>query len=132
MTIQEEGFLAVELDGYVERHKATHADVLALARDLNRLGQEALSRENVVGGALGDVELRMFQLLIRALSNFQCSILLAERGALVESRILSRSCLETVLCLGALARRGEEFIHRMSDAMLTVSRERRCWREGTW
>ncbi|HEY5302203.1 MAG TPA: DUF5677 domain-containing protein [Acetobacteraceae bacterium] len=118
MTIQEEGFLASETDIFIGRHRAAHAPAFALARDLNRLGQKALRRENVAGKAFGDVEPLIFLLLVRTLSNFQGAILMAERGALVESRTLSRSCLETVFCLAALARGGDEFIHRLSSALL--------------
>ncbi len=127
MTIQEEGFLAAEVSIYVERHKAAHADVLALARELNKLGQETLRRGSVTGEGLGDVEPLMFLLLVRALSNFQCSILLAESGALVESRTLSRSCLETVFCLAALVRGGEAFIKRMSAALLADRKSTANW-----
>lgn len=118
MSILEEGFLAPETNTYVERHRATHWQVLDLARDLNRLGQGILNRRSVPASGPDDVELLMFLLLVRVLSNFQCSVLLAETGALVESRTLSRACLETVFCLGALARGGDEFVQRMKDALL--------------
>ena len=81
----------------------------------------------MIGEAFGDVEPLMFLLLMRVLSNFQCSVLLAERGALVESRTLSRSCLETVFCLGALARGSEGFIKKMSGALLADRRSTANW-----
>ncbi len=86
-----------------------------------------MKRGSVTGEGLGDVEPLMFLLLVRAFSNFQCSILLAEAGALVESRTLSRSCLETVFCLGALARGGDGFINRMSAALLADRKSTANW-----
>ena len=127
MTIQEEGFLASEVGDFIKRHQADHAAAFALARDLNKLGQKALRRVNVVGKALGDVEPLIFLLLIRALSNFQGAILMAEYGALAESRTLSRTCLETVFCLAALARGGDEFIRRLISALLADRKSTANW-----
>ena len=127
MTIQEEGFLASEIDIFVQRHRVAHAPAFALASDLNRLGQNALRRKNVVGEAFSDVEPLIFLLLVRTLSNFQGAILMAERGALVESRTLSRSCLETVFCLAALAGGSDDFIQRLSSALLAERKNMANW-----
>jgi hypothetical protein len=39
----------------------------------------------------------MLQFFVRATSNYQGAIILAERGMTVEARILARACLETAL-----------------------------------
>lgn len=127
MTIQEEGFLAPEVDIFIRRHRAALAPALALARELNRLGQGALRPKKVAGDPFGDVEPLILLLLIRALSNFQGAILMAEHGALVESRILSRSCLETVFCIAALACGGAEFISRLHSALRADRKSTANW-----
>lgn len=127
MTIQDEGFLSAEVGKFIERYHGIHGPVFALARDLNMLGQQAVKRESVVGSGLSDVEPLIFLLLVRMLSNFQGAILMAERGALVESRTLSRTCLETVFCLAALARGGEDYVQRMSRAILDERKKAANW-----
>lgn len=52
--------------------------------------------------------------LLRAVSNFQGSILMAERGMIVPSRIMARTVLEDSFCIAALHDQPEEFLEHLA------------------
>jgi hypothetical protein len=73
-----------------------------LAFWLNRLGHKFAFTEKefeIEGGGLSDVRALTTMLFFRALSDFQGSILLADRGLIVEARALARCAGESVLCM---------------------------------
>jgi transposase-like protein len=49
-------------------------------------------------------------LLMRTLSNFQGTILMAERGMVVEAGTLARCCFENAVFVGALRNEGDKFL----------------------
>lgn len=51
--------------------------------------------------------------LLRAVSNFQGSILMAERGMIVPGRIMARSVLEDSFCIAALHDQPQEFLENL-------------------
>jgi hypothetical protein len=114
MSIAEQGFLSPDMVQFIGKHRQDNKATFELADALNRTGQRLmLSCEvKVEGDVLGVRNLAQL-LFVRALSNFQGAILMAERGAIVEARTLVRTCLETVFALVAAVKMDTGFIDRM-------------------
>ena len=99
MTINNEGYLSPDITAWIGKHRADNADWFALAGDLNRIAQSQLGRLR----ARDDEHQSLVVALcfLRGLSQFQGSIIMAERGMIAEARTLIRGCLETVFLMGA-------------------------------
>lgn len=114
MSISEQGFLSPDIAHFINKHRQDNKAAFDLADALNRTAQHLMLGSEI--GMKGDVlsEKNLAQLLfIRTLSNFQGAILMAERGAIVEARVLARTCLETVFALVAAVKMDVSFIDRM-------------------
>ena len=114
MTVAEDGFLAPEINRWIERYRAENADAFRLAVDLNQVAHRLmLSTEVQTGNPYKDAQTLATLLLIRVLSNFQGMMLMAERGLIVEARTLARTCLESTFALVAGVKDQEEFVPKM-------------------
>jgi hypothetical protein len=105
VSIDEQGFLSCNMNLWISKHRTENAVWFAHAEKLNRLGQRAVINvigETEDGRGLADHKLVSMLLFVRALSNFQGTMLMAERGMVIEARTLLRTCVESTLCLGAL------------------------------
>ncbi|WP_426017678.1 DUF5677 domain-containing protein [Brevundimonas sp. DWR2-3-1b1] len=114
MSIQEEGFLSPDIIRFIREHRQKCEAAFRLAGALNRTAQHLLltSEAPVDGDGLNATNIAQL-LFVRALSNFQGAILMAERGAVVEARTLARTCLETVFALAAAVSMEDGFIDRV-------------------
>jgi len=109
------GFLSPDIGQRIDQHRTTYAAWLAFGERLNATGQCVLSEVPITlaEGQATDPIFVAFLLLIRTMSNFQGTILMAERGMVVEARTLARSCIENAICVGALHRGEDAFVDRM-------------------
>jgi hypothetical protein len=101
MSFEVDGFLSDTLAGRFSSMPQCF-DWFELAKELNRVGKKIAFEERVLeieGSGLSDVKTLTMLLLFRALSNFQGSILMADRGLIVEARALARCLGESVLCM---------------------------------
>lgn len=114
MSIAEQGFLSPDLDRFIGKHRQHNRAAFDLADDLNRTAQRLMlgTEVRMEGDVLSEKNLAQL-LFVRALSNFQGAVLMAERGAIVEARTLTRTCLETVFALVAAVKMDTSFIDRM-------------------
>lgn len=119
MTIEQHGFLSPEIAQWVARHRVENADAFALAHDLNSAVQGLmLSTKVEMSSAVLDARGLALLLLVRVMSNFQGTILMAERGMIVEARTLARTCLESTFALAAGTNDQGPFVEKMvSHAM---------------
>lgn len=114
MSIAEQGFLSPDVARFIGRHRQENKAAFDLADALNRSAQRLMlgSEVRMEGDLLSEKNLAQL-LFVRAVSSFQGTVLMAERGAVVEARTLARSCLETVFALVAAVKMDETFIDRM-------------------
>jgi hypothetical protein len=133
----ENGFLSADLHSRVSDIRGRHADWFSHAENLNRFAQRIAitQREFSSERGLGDDHVLALLLLYRALNNFQATVLMAERGMIVEARTLARSCLETAIWLAAIKTDPEHWGGMLKDELaskrargsLTVSQTCGCY-----
>ncbi|MFG1364053.1 DUF5677 domain-containing protein [Xanthobacter versatilis] len=114
MPIAEQGFLSPDIAHFIGKHRQDNRAAFDLADALNRTAQRLMlsSEVRMEGDVLSEKNLAQL-FFVRAVSNFQGAILMAERGAIVEARTLARTCLETVFALVAAVKMDACFIDRM-------------------
>lgn len=111
MPVDENGFLGKEIAQWIADIRSAHAEFFALADDVNRHCQSAMYR--LAPRSRNGQEILVTTLFIRVLSNYQASILLAERGMMPQSRVLARATIEALFKLCAISKSGkcaDEFI----------------------
>lgn len=108
-SIRDVGFLSPEVEPLIADCRKQSALWFALAEDINRSAQSALTGYQI-GEGITLQHLLTVLLLIRTLSNFQGGLLMAERGMVVEARTLFRCCFENAFWLGALLKDADNFI----------------------
>ncbi len=114
MSIKEQGFLSPDVGRFIEKYRQDNRSAFDLADALNKTAQRLMLGAEVRMEGASFSEKNLAQLLfVRALSNFQGVILMAERGAVVEARTLARTCLETTFALVAAVKMDSAFIDRM-------------------
>ncbi|MFC5372041.1 DUF5677 domain-containing protein [Brevundimonas faecalis] len=106
--------MSPDIAHFIVKHRQDNKAAFDLADALNRTAQHLMlgTEISMEGGALSEKNLAQL-LFVRAVSNFQGAILMAERGAIVEARTLVRTCLETVFALVAAVNMDATFIDRM-------------------
>ncbi|KEQ53391.1 DUF5677 domain-containing protein [Sphingobium chlorophenolicum] len=104
------GYLANAMRHIQAHIRTKYPESFAIADELNKLGQAFYvdSTELLTGRYSHDPLCVAIQLIPRALSAYQASILSAERGMHVEALTLARSIYETAFWLG--------FLHKSPDA----------------
>ena len=114
MTIRDEGFLAPQIDGWVQKYRAENTEAFELSTDLNRVAHRLmLNIEVQTGDPERDSRTLTALLFVRMLSNFQGVVVTAERGMIVEARTLARTCLESTFALVAGVKDQEAFVPKM-------------------
>jgi len=101
-TINEIGFLSEEIIGYIKKHRKDYAEYFSLCEDIGRLSHKIMFSIEIHNEYLP--EILGASLLARAVSNFQGSVLLAERGMINESKALLRCMLEVMFAVVAIAK----------------------------
>ncbi len=126
MSINAKGFLSSDIIGYIAKHRAEHDETFSLAEEISKIGQAILAniRVETVEGEVDRAKLAAAMLFVRALSNFQGSLILCERGLIVEARTLARSCFETAACLAAVARHGDTAVDLMVESTIKGKKKR--------
>jgi len=116
--IDREGFLSSNIEQWIIKNRQEHINWFEFVKKLNHIAQKLLTDTNVTTdeAQTADPALLGFLLFSRTLSNFQGSVLLAERGMVVEARTLARSCTENLLYMAALSKKGVQFVSEMLHA----------------
>lgn len=112
MPISEHGFLGKEMVALVEEVRRTHADFFSLADEVNTHCQQAMYKLAPHNRHLQ--EMLVTTLFMRALTNFQGAIVLAERGMMPQSRVLARTTIEGLFILCAISKKEKyatEFVY---------------------
>ena len=126
MSISATGFLSPDIARYVTKHRAAHQDVFRLADALNGTAQALIMTTKIPNpnGEMDRARVMVALLLVRTVSNFQGCIILCERGLIVESRTLARSCFESAACLTAIAKHGDTAVQRMVENTIKAKKKR--------
>jgi hypothetical protein len=109
------GFLSPDMQPIIADMRKIHATWFVFAEDVNRTGHRIL-RGFQPSGAVAVRDVVGIALLMRTLSNFQGTILMAERGMTAEAGTLARCCFENAVFLGTLRREGDNFLTEMQMA----------------
>jgi hypothetical protein len=113
MSINEQGFLSPDITAWIDKHHAKNRAWFNHAIDLNSLAQQLLLELPIYD----DASLLVALLFVRGLSSFQAAILLTERGMTQDARTVVRSCIETVIYLGAHLK-NRDFVAKLEKANL--------------
>ena len=102
-SIRDTGFLSPRTADLVRMYRQRLPAWFDLIEALNALGQRQMNRGVEKAAKLASLDPINIsaRLLIRTMSNFQGSVLLAERGMVVEPQTLVRSCYENSFWIGA-------------------------------
>jgi Family of unknown function (DUF5677) len=109
------GFLSPDMQSIIGDLRKIHATWFVFAEDVNRTGQRIL-RKFQPSGTVAVRDVVGIALLMRTLSNFQGTILMAERGMAAEAGTLARCCFENAVFLGTLRKEGDKFLAGMQMA----------------
>jgi len=110
MAIDTDGFLSPEIKDWIRVHRADNNEWFEFSDALSRSSQKILTGMSIrIPDSGDDSEVLAMMLFTRALSNFQGSVLMAERGMIIEARTLTRSCLESMFCLVTMVNRKDLF-----------------------
>jgi hypothetical protein len=120
MSLETDGFLSKDAP-WIAKIRAENAARFSLCEKLNQLAVRIGMRELDVVTDTGYADSRIVALLLfyRSTSSFQGTVLLAERGMIVEARTLARSCLETAIHLGALRTDPEHVRNLLNDELFS-------------
>jgi hypothetical protein len=98
--IEQNGFLSEEIQQWVEKHRRDNTKWFSLCEEINKFSHKVMLATEVHENDL--IELIAATLLVRAMSNFQGMLILAERGMKHESEVLLRSLLERTFAMVAI------------------------------
>ncbi|SRR6266581_937515 len=110
--VRKDGFLGEGFDAVIQDCRKQHAEWFDLANSVNKFGMRLLW--SLKPRKTSNQQLLVTILYGRCLSAFQTTILLAERGLVLEARYVLRAMLETTFALVATAR-DADFCQRYVD-----------------
>lgn len=102
MSLSKHGFLGTEIATWIAGIRGDHAAFFSLADEINTHCQQAMYK--LAPHSKHMREMLVATLFMRALSNFQGSIVLAERGMMPQSRVLARTTIEGLFMLCAISK----------------------------
>lgn len=105
MSIDENGFLDVDISSWIKKHRDEHRSLFDVCQEVNLIAQTNLHKLDIHSEDVQEILLAL--LLVRALSAYQGSLLLIERGMLTEAKILLRTLLEILFRVGAISKSRE-------------------------
>jgi Family of unknown function (DUF5677) len=123
----ELGFLSPDMSKNIEECRKQNAIWFKLAEDINRSCQKILGEFQIGPGEVIATQLFGILFLIRTLSNFQGSILMAERGMVIEARTLARCCYENLFCVATLLKDGDKFLSEMDNGAKVAQKSTARW-----
>ena len=88
------------MDGWIQKNRAKHQSIFALADDVNDLCHTSMFELEPHSRVIH--EMLASTLYLRVVSNYQGTVLLLERGMMSESRVLARAMLEAIFSLVAI------------------------------
>ena len=117
--VLKNGYLSADLTSHIAKIRAHCAPWFEHAERLNQLAQRIATTQSDITSDTGLADARLLALMLqnRALSNFQGTILMTERGMIVEARTLARSCLESALCLAGIGADPEHWRSMLHDEL---------------
>lgn len=99
-SIEESGFLSDQISQWIKKHRAENSQVFDLCENINLFSHSLMLKMKVHIGNLP--ELLCAAYYVRAMSNFQGTVVTAERGMINEARILLRCLLECIFPVKAI------------------------------
>jgi hypothetical protein len=111
-TVNDIGFLSPDMTPIISDLRNIHGYWFVFAEAVNRTGQRIL-REFLPGETVAVRDIVGIALLMRSLSNFQGTILMAARGMAAEAGTLARCCFENAAFIGTLRNEGDKFLEEM-------------------
>lgn len=120
---REENFLSPWIEKYVPHNRQSNQDWYDYARNLNRVGLAIwMATENVVAAkSIFDPACIAVRLLLRALCDFEASVILAERGIVDQADVLTRNVYEAGFWMGYLHSDGDVAVEAMRQDSLASS-----------
>jgi len=98
--IEKSEFLSEEISVWIKKHRADNFEYFKLCEDINEFSHSTMLTMTIHNNDL--TELIVASLYVRAMSNFQGSIIMAERGMINEAKSLLRCFLEIVFAIVAI------------------------------
>lgn len=99
-SIDEAGYLSEQINEWIEKHRKENLSWFDLCEKINKFSHNTMFTIGVDNKCLS--ELIAAPLYVRAISNFQGVIIMAERGMANEARSLSRCLLENMFAIVAI------------------------------
>ncbi len=103
--IEQNGFLSEEIQQWVEKHRQDNSEWFSLCEEINKFSHKVMLSTEVHENVL--IELIAATLLVRAMSNFQGMLILAEKGMKHETEVLLRSLVERTFAMVAIDKNGQ-------------------------
>lgn len=108
-TLETDGYLALDMTHWIEKHRTENKAWFSLAEEINRFAQEQMLKLDIHNKDYQ--ELLVAAGFLRALSSFQGAVLMLERGMIFEAGTLLRAEIEAMFVVAAAAKE-REFAHR--------------------
>jgi hypothetical protein len=105
MSIGENGFLDEDINFWIRKNRDTHQTLFDICQEINLVAQTSLYKLHIHSKDVQEILSAL--LFIRALSAYQGSLLLVERGMLTEAKILLRTVLEILFRIRAISKSRE-------------------------
>lgn len=99
-SIEKSEFLSEEITEWIKKHRKENLDWFKLCEDINEFAHTTMFSITIHNK--DPKELIVSSLYVRAMSNFQGSIIMAERGMINESKVLLRCLLECMFAIVAI------------------------------
>ncbi|OPY84479.1 MAG: hypothetical protein A4E72_02214 [Syntrophus sp. PtaU1.Bin208] len=99
-SIEKSGFLSEQISQWIEKHRSENRQWFSLCENINQFSHDTMFKTSVHNEYLPEIIVAL--LYVRAMSNFQGIILMAERGMINEAKALMRCLLECVFAIVAV------------------------------
>jgi hypothetical protein len=99
-SIEKSGFLSEEIANWIRKHRVENHKWFSLCEEINEFSHATMLSMTIHNEDL--IELISVSLFVRGMSNFQGSIIMAERGMVNESKALLRCLLECMFSIVAV------------------------------
>lgn len=102
MSINENGFLDTDIQFWIAKHRKANGLLFQICDEVNQLAQIHLFKLDIHNNAVQEILVGL--LFVRALSAYQASLLLCERGIITETKIILRTLLEILFRIAAISK----------------------------
>ena len=99
-SIEQSGFLSETISEWIKKHRSDNFEYFKFCEDINDFSHRTMFTMTIHNKVL--VELIVASLYVRTMSNFQATIILAERGMVNEAKSLLRCMLESMFAIVAI------------------------------